>query len=246
MKENKTIKTISIAVISILIITIIGLGIYIMFIKKDDDKGINNNKNNTQDNYVDTKVSYGTSDDVHLEYPEGIDNKNLTKNEVKPIKSINYIPGNGERVKIDENLTIIFNHRANENSSSYDTFNVIYKNKELNMDIERKKVTQLSIEVDEEISFAVYKLGEKHLIKANSAIGQNDWDWLLLINENGELTWLTDEVYHGGLSHGLLSKVEYVSSNLKNFYQLTIEGFSESDGPPDWEPEDTILYIYKK
>ena len=108
-----------------------------------------------------------------------------------------------------------------------------------------KKVTQLSVEVDEETSFDVYKLWEKYLIKAKSAIGQNDWDWLLLINEDGELTWLTDEEERG-LSHGLLLKVEYVSSNLKNFYQLTIEGFSESGGPDDWKPDDTILYIYKK
>ena len=43
MKENKTIKTTVIAVVSILIIAIIGLGIYAVFIKKDDSDIIDNN-----------------------------------------------------------------------------------------------------------------------------------------------------------------------------------------------------------
>lgn len=56
MKENKTMKTIAIAVISILIIVIISLGIYTVLIKKDDNQGGNNNQNNTQENYVFTKL----------------------------------------------------------------------------------------------------------------------------------------------------------------------------------------------
>lgn len=50
MKENKIIKTIAIAVISILIIAIVGLSVYTMFIKKDDNIGVNNNQ------YVFTKL----------------------------------------------------------------------------------------------------------------------------------------------------------------------------------------------
>jgi len=237
MGENKIIKNVSIVIISILIIAIIGLGIYMIFIKKDDD-GVNNNKNNIQDNYVDTKVSYGTSDDVHLEYPNGIDDKNLTKREVKPFKSITSILEDGESIKIDENLTLLLGYYGED-------FEIVYQNKKLNLDIEEEKVTGLSIICNNEYPLNIYKLGEIYLIKVKSAIGQNDWDWLLVLNEKGELTWLTDEV-DDFLSYGTLQKVEYVSNNLKNFYQLTIEGFSESDGPSDWKPEDTHLYIYKK
>lgn len=46
MKENKTIKNISIIVICTFIIAIIELGIYTIFIMKDDNDGVNNNQNN--------------------------------------------------------------------------------------------------------------------------------------------------------------------------------------------------------
>lgn len=238
MKENKTIKTIAIAVVSILIIAIIGLGIYTVFIKKDDNQGVNNNQNNNQENYVDTKVSYGTSDDVHLEYPSGIDNKNLTKNEVKPVKSITTTSEKEENIKIDENLTIILSYDEIEGKMFG---GIIYKNK--NLTSKEFNISRL----DDEKTLDVYKLGQNYLVKT-SVLAQTSLDNLLILNEKGELTYLFDS--EENISNGILSKVEHIidNSSSQQFYSLEISGVCDGEcgNGTSHLPEDTILYIYKK
>ena len=85
----------------------------------------------------------------------------------------------------------------------------------------------------EDEPFEVYKLGNGYLIKAYSTIGQSSWDWLFYIHEDGSLERFERE--DGALSPGSLSKIEYVTINNKSYYLLTIIGFSESDGPEDYD-----------
>ena len=158
---------------------------------------------------------------------------------IEPIKQLKYDEKEKESIKIDDNLTITFYEEKVDyiEQGYYPSFELMYKGKTLVTD-KKEKHYELSFSTSK-APFEVYKLRNNYLIKAYSTTGQNEWDWLFYIHEDGKLERFERD--DGALSPGSLSKIEYVTVNNKSYYLLTIIGFSESDGPEDY---DYTKYYY--
>ena len=240
-------KNLEIVVLSIIIVALLGVLIYLLFIKKDDKSTESSKSQDNQQTEITPNNNQLTDNDSQPKtksliegVPSGYD-KNASKQIVKPIRQLKYDEKSKETIKIDDNLTIVFYKEEDDPEQGYySSFDLVYKGKTLVTD-KNEKVYQLGFSTEKE-PFEVYKLGEKYLIKAYYNLGQCDLDWLFYIHEDGSLERFERE--DGALSPGTLSKIEYVTINNKSYYLLTIIGFSEGVGPEDYDDTEFYNYYY--
>ena len=242
VETNKN-KNLIIGVMACVIVLLIAALVYFLFIKKDKHEETVKPQNNQQTDNINNQANENTNKVITKSLiegkPEGYNN-NINKEIIKPIKQLNYNGKDKETIKIDDNLAVVFYKEPNEYTDPEyypSTFDIVYKSQTLIND-SNEKAYQIGFST-EKYPFEVYKLGEEYLIRAYSTVGQNEWDWLFYVHNDGRLERFERE--DGALSPGTLSKIEYMTINSKSYYLLTIIGFSESDVPEDY---DYTRYYY--
>ena len=238
--ENKSLKII-IASLLVIIFILLSLCAYFIFIKdnnseKKTDNSTTNNNQVTENTKV-SKVEY----EIIKGLPSNINNQNLNKKTINPIKKLTYSKNNNENIKIDDNLSLLLKKDEKKTNENVIYLDVMHKNKVLNMkrNLSGEYHNYDIINYDSNTSdITIYKIDNNYLIDARSSFGQTGGSYLLLIKDDGNYSEISENMYNK-----YLNKVELVTdNNQKTFYLLTLKEIVEGD----YEPSIYTYSIYAK